>query len=76
MASLDLDNPVVRERMLSPEFLDAARFAHVGRVASEFDGDERRAISAGGELSMHGGGDTLGWDVTLEALVEFVEQVA
>jgi polyisoprenoid-binding protein YceI len=123
VASLDLNNPVIRERMLSPEFLDAARFPHVRWVVSDFSGDERRAISATGELSIHGhtqtvtadgriglpgpgllspenrvgvelssvvdrrdfgldwqealptGGDTLGWDVTLEALIEFVEQV-
>ncbi|HEV2060173.1 MAG TPA: YceI family protein [Solirubrobacteraceae bacterium] len=124
VASLDVNNPIIRERMLSPEFLDAACFPHVRWVASEFEGDERCAISASGELSIHGrtqtvtatgtiglpgpgllspenrvgielssvvdrrdfgldwqealpgGGDTLGCDVTLEALVEFVEQVA
>ena len=122
IASLDLNNPVIRERMLSPEFLDAARFPEVRWVVSEFEGDEGRAITATGELSIHGhmhtvtatgkiglpgvgllspenrvgvelssvvdrrdfgldwqeelpgGGDTLGWDVTLEALIEFVEQ--
>ncbi len=123
IASLDLNNPVIRERMLSAEFLDAARFAQVRWVVSEFEGDDSRAITATGELSIHGhtqtvtatgkvglpgpgllspenrvglelssvvdrrdfgldwqealpgGGDTLGWDVTLEALIEFVEQV-
>lgn len=123
LASLDLNNPVIRERMLSDEFLDATRFPEVRWVVSDFAGDESRAISATGELSIHGhtrtvtatgkiglpgagllspenrvgvelastidrrdfgldwqealpnGGDTLGWDVTLEALMEFVEQV-
>ncbi len=122
VASLDLNNPVIRERMLSAEFLDAARFAEVRWDVSEFSGDETRAITATGELSIHGhtqtvaasgriglpgpgllspenrvgvelsavvdrrdygldwqeqlpaGGDTLGWDVTLEAILEFVEQ--
>ena len=122
IASLDLNNPVIRERMLSTEFLDAARFAEVRWVVSEFAGESDRAITAVGELSIHGhtktvtatgriglpgpgllspenrvgvelsstidrrdfgldwqeqlpgGGDTLGWDVTLEALMEFVEQ--
>ncbi len=122
IASLDLNNPVIRERMLSAEFLDAARFPQVRWVVSDLEGDESRAISATGELSIHGhtqtvtatgriglpgagllspenrvgvelsstidrrdfgldwqeqlpgGGDTLGWDVTLEALLEFVEQ--
>jgi polyisoprenoid-binding protein YceI len=122
VASLDLNNPVIRERMLSAEFLDAARFPQVTWVVSGFEGDASRAISATGELSIHGhtklvtatgkvglpgpgllspenrvgvelsstidrrefgldwqeelpgGGDTLGWDVTLEALMEFVEQ--
>ncbi len=122
VASLDLNNPIIRERMLSPEFLDAARFPEVRWVVSQIDGDERRALGASGELSIHGhtqtvaasgriglpgpgllspenrvgielsatidrrdfgldwqeelpgGGDTLGWQVTLEALLEFVEQ--
>jgi polyisoprenoid-binding protein YceI len=122
VASLDLNNPVIRERMLSAEFLDAARFPDVRWVVSDFAGDDSRAITATGELSIHGhaktvtatgriglpgvgllspenrvgielsstidrrdfgldwqealpgGGDTLGWDVTLEALMEFVEQ--
>jgi polyisoprenoid-binding protein YceI len=122
LASLDLNNPVIRERMLSAEFLDAARFPEVRWVVSQIEGDASRALHAGGELSIHGhtktvaasgriglpgpgllspenrvglelaavvdrrdfgldwqeplpgGGDTLGWDVTLEALLEFVEQ--
>jgi polyisoprenoid-binding protein YceI len=122
VASLDLNNPVIRERMLSAEFLDAARFPQVRWVVAEIEGDATRAIAASGELSIHGhtqtvaasgkvglpgpgllgpenrvgleltatidrrdfgldwqeqlpgGGDTLGWDVTLEALLEFVEQ--
>jgi len=121
VASLDLNNPVIRERMLSSEFLDAARFPDVRWIVSDFTGEPSRAISATGELSIHGhtqtvtatgkiglpgpgllspenrvgvelssvidrrdfgldwqealpnGGDTLGWDVTLEALIEFVE---
>lgn len=124
VASLDLNNPVIRARMLSPEFLDAERFPDVRWVVSAFEGDERRTITAVGDLAIHGhtqtvtatgriglpgpgllspenrvgvelssvvdrrefglgwqealpgGGDTLGWDVTLEALIEFVEQVA
>ena len=122
VASLDLNNPIIRERMLSDEFLDAQRFPHVRWVVSEFRGDATRAIHVAGELEIHGrtqpveatgriglpgpgllspenrvgielsatvdrrdfgldwqeelpgGGDTLGWDVTLEALLEFVEQ--
>ncbi len=122
VASLDLNNPVIRQRMLSSEFLDAARFPHVTWSVSKIAGDDSRAINATGELSIHGhtqkvtatgkiglpgpgllspdnrvgveltstvdrrdfgldwqeelpgGGDTLGWDVTLEALLEFVEQ--
>jgi len=123
VASLDLNNPIIRERMLSDEFLDAARFPDVRWVVSTIEGDASRALSASGKLSIHGhtqtvaatgkvglpgpgllspenrvgielsatvdrrdfgldwqealpgGGDTLGWDVTLEALLEFVEQV-
>jgi polyisoprenoid-binding protein YceI len=122
VASLDLNNPVIRERMLSPEFLDAVRFPEVRWDVARIDGDETRAITATGELSIHGhtqtvvatgkiglpgpgllspenrvgveltavvdrrdfgldwqerlptGGDTLGWDVTLEAILELVEQ--
>lgn len=122
VASLDLNNPIIRERMLSAEFLDAARVPEVRWVVSEIDGDASRTLSASGELSIHGhtktvaasgriglpgagllspenrvgielsatvdrrdfgldwqealpgGGDTLGWDVTLEALLELVEQ--
>lgn len=122
VASLDLNNPVIRERMLSAEFLDATRFPEVRWVVSEIAGDDSRSISATGELSIHGhtqtvtasgkiglpgagllspenrvgvelsstidrrdfgldwqealpgGGDTLGWDVTLEALMELVEE--
>ncbi|MEJ7797498.1 MAG: YceI family protein [Solirubrobacteraceae bacterium] len=119
--SLDLNNPVIRERMLSDEFLDAARFPEVRWEVSDFRGDATRAIVVAGELSIHGhtraveasgriglpgagllspenrvgielsavvdrrdfgldwqerlptGGDTLGYDVTLEAVLEFVE---
>jgi polyisoprenoid-binding protein YceI len=122
VASLDLNNPVIRERMLSAEFLDAACFPEVRWVVSEIEADDSRALTASGELSIHGhtrtvaasgriglpgpgllspenrvgielsatvdrrdygldwqeplpgGGDTLGWDVTLGALLEFVEQ--
>ena len=54
VASLDLNDPVIRERMLSAEFLDAARFPAVRWVVSEIDGDESRAVSATGELSITG----------------------
>lgn len=122
VATLDLNNPVIRDRMLSAEFLDAARFPDVRWEVSELDGDATRAITATGDLSIHGrtktvmasgriglpgpgllspenrvnvelstvvdrrdfgldwqeplptGGDTLGWDVTLEAILELVEQ--
>ncbi|HEX4363392.1 MAG TPA: YceI family protein [Solirubrobacteraceae bacterium] len=122
VASLDLNNPIIRERMLSDEFLDAGRFPEVRWMVGEMIGDASRAIDATGELSIHGhtqtvtasgrvglpgpgllspdnrvgvelsatvdrrdfgldwqeplpsGEDTLGWDVTLEALLEFVEQ--
>ncbi|MEA2155998.1 MAG: hypothetical protein QOE11_2138 [Solirubrobacteraceae bacterium] len=121
VASLDLNNPIIRTRMLSGEFLDAERFPEVRWVVSDFSGDASRAIVVQGELTIHGhsrlveatgriglpgpgllspenrvgielaatvdrrdfgldwqealpgGGDTLGWDVTLEALMEFVE---
>jgi polyisoprenoid-binding protein YceI len=122
VASLDLNNPIIRARMLSDEFLDADRFPAVRWTVSEFRGDAARAIVVPGELEIHGhtrtveatgriglpgpgllspenrvgielsavvdrrdfgldwqetlpgGGDTLGWDVTLEALLEFVEE--
>lgn len=122
LASLDLNNPDIRDRMLSEEFLDAARFPEVRWAVSELTGDATRAIVARGELTIHGqtraveatgriglpgpgllspdnrvaielsatvdrrdfgldwqeqlptGGDTLGWDVTLEAILELVEQ--
>jgi len=121
VASLDLNNPVIRTRMLSDEFLDAARYPEVRWEVAEIRGDETRAIAATGDLTIHGhtlavegtgriglpgpgllspenrvgielsatvdrrdfgldwqealpgGGDTLGWDVTLEALLEFAE---
>ena len=122
VASLDLNNVVIRDRMLSEEFLDARRFPDVRWVVSDFGGDESRAIVVAGELTIHGhthaveatgriglpgpgllspenrvgielsavvdrrdygldwqeqlptGGDTLGYDVTLEAVLEFVEE--
>jgi polyisoprenoid-binding protein YceI len=121
VASLDLNNPLIRARMLSDEFLDSARFPEVRWEVSEFRGEESRAIAVTGALTIHGhthtvaasgriglpgpgllspenrvgieltamidrrdfgldwqeelpgGGDTLGYDVTLEALLEFVE---
>jgi polyisoprenoid-binding protein YceI len=121
VASLDLNNPLIRTRMLSDEFLDAACHPEVRWVVSEFRGAENRDIVVVGELSIHGhthtveatgriglpgpgllspenrvgielsatidrrdygldwqeelpgGGDALGYDVTLEALLEFVE---
>lgn len=121
--SLDLNNPVIRDRMLSEEFLHAERFPAVRWVVSEFGGDlQSREIVVTGDLTIHGhkhpvqargriglpgagllspenrvgielsaivdrrdygldwqeelptGGDTLGYDVTLEAILEFVEQ--
>lgn len=121
VASLDLDNPVIRTRMLSEEFLDAARYPEVRWIVSDFRGDEHRDIVVAGDLTIRGhtrgveatgriglpgpgllspenrvgielsaivdrrefgvdwqeelpgGGDTLGYDVMLEALLEFVE---
>jgi polyisoprenoid-binding protein YceI len=121
VASLDLNNPIIRTRMLSSEFLDADRFPDVTFVVSDFRGDGTRAIVVPGELTIHGhtcpveatgkiglpgpgllspgnrvgielcaivdrrdfgldwqeqlpgGGITLGYDVTLEAVLEFVE---
>jgi polyisoprenoid-binding protein YceI len=121
VASLELNTPIIRERLLSDEFLDAARFPEVRWVVSEFRGEPSRAIAVTGDLTIHGhtrtvqasgriglagpgllspenrvgielaatvdrrdfglswqeelpgGGETLGWDVTLEALLEFVE---
>jgi polyisoprenoid-binding protein YceI len=123
VASLDLNNPVIRDRMLSDEFLHAARFPEVRWIVTDFGGDlESREIVVAGDLTIHGhtnpveatgriglpgagllspenrvgielsavvdrrdygldwqerlptGGDTLGYDVTLEAILEFVEQ--
>jgi polyisoprenoid-binding protein YceI len=121
VASLDLNNPLIRARMLSDELLDAARYPQVRWVVSEFRGEPSRAIAVTGDLTIHGhtrtvvaggriglpgpgllspenrvgielsatvdrrdfglhwqeelpgGGDTLGWDVRLEASLEFVE---
>jgi len=121
VASLDLNNPLIRGRMLSDEFLDAERFPHVTWEVGEFQADDKRAIVVPGELTIHGvtrtveasgriglpgpgllspenrvgielsatidrrdfglgwqeelpgGGITLGYDVTLEAVLEFVE---
>jgi polyisoprenoid-binding protein YceI len=122
VASLDLNDPAIRERMLSDEFLRAGRFGEVRWVVSDIRGDAARAIVLAGELTMLGhtgaveatgriglpgpgilspgnrvgielsatidrrafgldwqerlpdGTDTLGWDVTLEALLELVEE--
>ena len=35
---------------------------------------DRRDFGLDWQEALPGGGDTLGWDVTLEALIEFVEQ--
>jgi hypothetical protein len=35
---------------------------------------DRRDFGLDWQEPLPGGGDTLGWDVTLEALLEFVEQ--
>ncbi|MEA2184503.1 MAG: hypothetical protein QOF69_3688 [Solirubrobacteraceae bacterium] len=121
VGSLDLNDPAIRTRMLSDEFLDAARYPDVRWAVSDFRGAENRDIVVVGELTIHGhthtveatgriglpgpgllspenrvgieltaivdrrdygldwqeelpsGGETLGYDVTLEALLEFVE---
>ena len=121
VGSLDLNNVVIRDRMLSDEFLDVARYPDVRWVVSDFTGDESRAITVIGDLTIHGythpvvaagriglpgpgllspenrvgielsaivdrrdygldwqeplptGGDTLGYDVTLEAVLEFAQ---
>jgi polyisoprenoid-binding protein YceI len=121
VGSLDLNNVVIRDRMLSDEFLDVARYPEVRWSVSDFSGDESRAITVVGDLMIHGythpvvaagriglpgpgllspenrvgielsaivdrrdygldwqeplptGGDTLGYDVTLEAILEFVQ---
>jgi len=52
--SLGLNSPVIRDRMLSDEFLDAARFPAVRWVVSDFGGDDSRAIAVTGELTIHG----------------------
>jgi len=53
--SLDLNQPDIRERLLSAEFLDAAAFPDGRFVASELVGDEgSRDIVARGELTLHG----------------------
>jgi polyisoprenoid-binding protein YceI len=122
VASLDLNDPAIRARMLSDEFLRAARFPDVRWAVSDVRGDATRAIAMTGELTMlghtrrveatgriglpgpgilspgnrvgielattidrrefgldwqerlPGGGETLGWEVTLEALLELVER--
>ena len=122
VASLDLDNPIIRTRMLSKEFLHASRYSEVRWEVADIRGDETRDIAARGDLTIHGhthaveatgriglpgpgllspenrvgieltatvdrrdygldwqeelpgGGETLAWAVTLEALLEFVEQ--
>jgi len=45
VASLDLNNPVIRTRMLSDEFLDAARYPEVRWEVAEIRGDETRAAT-------------------------------
>ncbi|MEO7933329.1 MAG: YceI family protein [Chthoniobacterales bacterium] len=53
--SLDLNQPEIRERMLSAEFLDAATYPDVLFVGSEVRGaDGSRDITVSGELTLHG----------------------
>jgi len=52
---LDLNQPEIRERMLSAEFLDAAAYPDVLFVGSDIQGAEgSRDIVVAGELTMHG----------------------
>lgn len=53
--SLDLNQPEIRERMLSAEFLDAASYADVLFVGREVCGEDgSRDITVPGELTLHG----------------------
>lgn len=53
--SLDLNQPDIRERLLSAEFLDAADHPDVRFVASEIRAaDDARDISVPGALTIHG----------------------
>ncbi|MDQ3675749.1 MAG: YceI family protein [Actinomycetota bacterium] len=53
--SLDLNQPDIRERMLSAEFLDAAGYPDVLFVGSEVRGEDgSRDITVAGNLTIHG----------------------
>lgn len=53
--SLDLNQPDIRERLLSAEFLDAAAHPDVRFTASEIRGaDASRDVVVPGELTIHG----------------------
>ncbi len=121
VTSMDLNDPELRARLLSDEFLDADRHPTVTFVAAELRTGPGRELVAPGELTIHGvarrveaqgriglagpglggrdnrlgvelsatvdrrdfglewqeelpgGGLTLGYDVTLEAILEFVQ---
>lgn len=52
---LDLNQPEIRERMLSAEFLDAAGYPDVLFVGTEVRGEDgSRDITVAGNLSIHG----------------------
>lgn len=53
--SLDLNQPEIRSRLLSGEFLDAAAYPDVGFTASEVrDAGGTRDVLLAGELTLHG----------------------
>jgi polyisoprenoid-binding protein YceI len=53
--SLDLNQPDIRERLLSAEFLDAATYPGVAFVSSQIAADDgSRDLTVAGELTIHG----------------------
>ncbi len=53
--SLDLNQPAIRTRLLSDEFLDAASYPDVRFVASRIDGEAgSRDVTVPGSLTLHG----------------------
>ncbi|MGH2920053.1 MAG: YceI family protein [Solirubrobacteraceae bacterium] len=55
LASLDLNQPDIRERLLSAEFLDAAGYPDVLFVGTDIEGaEDSRDITVAGDLTMHG----------------------
>lgn len=54
LAGLQLGNPLIRERLLSAEFLDAAAHPEVRWSVADVAGDASRAIVATGELTLRG----------------------